>query len=562
MTLWHGTWTTRARIASGLILFAYAFLHFLNIGAGLFSPVAMETMQEARQTFTRSVLGTFLLYGGLLIHGGLALLSLAGRGTLRMPAREAVQMALGLIIPFLLFTHIVFTRGAHETFGVNDDYGYLIGLIWGSTSAWTQNALLLIVWIHGCIGLHVWLRGKRWWQSGQPWLLGSAVLVPAFSIAGFIAEGRRVSALFANPESADALYEAYNWPDNSAFQALIEQNDSIMTTITILLAMSVAVYLVRRVMRRRQSVSITFREGPSITAPKGLTLLEMSRTAGVPHTSLCGGKGRCTTCRVIVDTGADTLEPPSSAETAALAAVGASDNSRLACQIRPTRDLAVFRVFQPGGQRRRSHESTGEERPMAILFLDMRGFTSRTAGQLPYDVVFLLNRFFDAIVPAINNAGGTVDKYLGDGLLAIFETADAASSARAALDAAQGIGRALADFNDNLVREGEAEVRIGVGLHLGDVVLGEIGAGRAPRTIIGDAVNTASRLEAKTKELGVPALVTKTLLERAGISVPEDQFTSLTLRGVEQPVDALPISDLTVAPAGVWAGDTADATPV
>ena len=156
--LWHGAWTTRLRIVTGLILFVYALFHFINIGLGLFSPGAMEVMQSTRQTMSRSVVGTLILYSAMVIHASLALVSLIGRGTLRMPLREAVQMAFGLTIPFFLMTHIVFTRGAHEIFGVNDDYGYLIGLIWGSASAWTQTALLLLVWIHGCIGLHVWLR--------------------------------------------------------------------------------------------------------------------------------------------------------------------------------------------------------------------------------------------------------------------------------------------------------------------------------------------------------------------------------------------------------------------
>ena len=179
---------------------------------------------------------------------------------------------------------------------------------------------------------------------------------------------------------------------------------------------------------------------------------------------------------------------------------------------------------------------------MAVLFLDMRGFTARTTGQLPYDVVFLLNRFFDAIVPAINRTGGTVDKYLGDGLLAVFETGDAESSARAALRAAIGISSALAEFNIALTRDGEPPVKIGIGLHLGDVVLGEIGAaGQAPRTLIGDTVNTASRLEAQTKPQAVELLVSGVLLEAAGIETASMPLISLDLRGVAEPLLALPV---------------------
>jgi len=531
------------RVASGLILFVYVFFTFVNIGLGLFSPIVQDEMQEVSTTISRSIPGTAVLYGALLVHLGLAFYAVAQRGTLRMPAREAVQTVFGLIIPFFLIAHITFTRGAHERFGLNDEYGYLIGLIWGSSSAWTQAALVLLVWVHSCIGLHVWLRGTAWWRAARGWLLGFAVFVPGFALAGFVAEGRRISALFADPAQAGLLFSEYRWPDEAAFTVMINIKDQGLMIIWGLLALSGLAYLLRRTLRRWQSITIHYRDGPTITAPKGLTLLEMSRLGGVSHTALCGGKGRCTTCRVVIEDGAGALDAPSPSESIALSAVGAGANTRLACQHRPVQNLSVFRVFQADGRQTRAHENTGEERRLAILFLDMRGFTSRTTGQLPYDVVFLLNRFFDAIVPPITQAGGTVDKYLGDGLLAVFETADARSSADAALSAAQGIGTALATFNEALVAKGEAEVRIGIGLHLGDIVLGAIGAGRAPRTIIGDAVNTASRLEAKTKDLGVSLLVTNDLLDQSSSNAPHVGLIELELRGVDHPVHAKPCSD-------------------
>lgn len=540
--LWHGNWVTRTRIVSGLILFTYALLHFLNVGMGLFSPAAQDVMQDARKLFIRSDVGTVLVYGAFIIHAALALFALTGRGTLRMPMREAVQLAFGLTIPFFLITHIIFTRGAHEIFGVNDEYGYLIGLIWGTTAAWTQAALLLLVWIHGCIGLHVWLRGKAWWRRAIPVLIALSVLIPGLALAGFIAEGRRISSVFADPQQAQNLFATYNWPDGAAFTTMVSWKDQALVVVWALIGLSAAGFAMRWLLRRRKSVNVQYIDGPRISAPKGLTLLEMSRDNGVPHTALCGGKGRCTTCRVVIEEGADTLPPPDATEARSLAAVGATPGTRLACQIRPTDPVTVFRVFQPDGTRRRAPPSQGEERRLAILFLDMRGFTARTAGQLPYDVVFLLNRFFDAIVPAITDAGGTVDKYLGDGLLAVFETTDEERSGRAALKAAAGIGDGLARFNDRLAQEGGEPVRIGVGLHLGEIVLGEIGAGRAPRTIIGDAVNTTSRLEAKTKDLGVPLLVTKDLLVASGRAIDGLEFTELTLRGVTEPVEALPMA--------------------
>lgn len=538
--LWRGNWATKLRIGSGLILFVFAFFHFLNVGFGLLSPSLMAGFQDARQLFTRNLVGGVILHGALLIHAALALFSLAERRTLRMPAWQALQYGFGLTIPVLLIAHVVHTRIAHELFALNDEMSYIAVLIWNTPDGWMQSLLLLLVWAHGCIGLHFWLRLKPWWRRALPYLIAVAALVPAFALAGFMTEGRRMRALFADPDARADAMTRFNWPDMAIFETLIGWSRSGLWIFLGLLALAGIVHFGRRIVRRRRSVRIRYADGPEVTSPRGLTLLEMSRLHGVPHTALCGGRGRCTTCRVVIEEGADLLHPPDPAELNSLRAVKAGPNTRLACQIRPLHPATVFRVFLPDGKRGRAHASQGQERRLAILFLDMRGFTARTAGQLPYDVVFLLNRFFDAIVPPIIAAGGSIDKYLGDGLLAVFETPDEASSARAALRAAANLSAALAAFNLRLEGEGVPPIRIGAGLHLGELVLGEIGAaGSAPRTIIGDTVNTASRLEGMTKELGVEVLVSRTVLTSAGIGTDTLDLVTLELRGVSAPLAAL-----------------------
>ncbi|WP_010441793.1 adenylate/guanylate cyclase domain-containing protein [Ruegeria conchae] len=533
---------SRLRIASGLVLFVFAFFHFINIGLGLFHTDLLHGMQGGRKAVNRHEIGSIVIYGALLMHMGLALVSLAQRRTLRMPFSVALQVILGLLIPLQLVSHLVQTRYAHEIFGVNDEMGYIIILMWPSTAIWFQSLLLLLVWIHGCIGLHMWLRLTTWWRALVPYLIGIAVFVPGFAFAGLLTEGRRIWADFADPDLREQYIEHYNWPSQDEFQALFAVKDYAQWVFWAALALTGMVYLGRKLWRRRHSVRVRYVNGPEVVSEKGMTLLEMSRANGIPHTALCGGKGRCTTCRVVVEEGADQLHPPTEVEARSLKAVSAPKGTRLACQMRPTDPLTVFRVFRPDGARDRAHASQGQERQLAVLFLDMRGFTARTTGQLPYDIVFLLNRFFDAIVPAITAQGGVVDKYMGDGLLAMFETANAASSASAGLRAAAGIGRALERFNQQLEAEGSQPVRIGMGLHLGDLVLGEIGAAKhAPRTIIGDAVNVASRLEAETKALGVELLVSDKVLDAAGLQCDPRDLREFSLRGVSEPVPALPV---------------------
>lgn len=542
--LWRGNWMTRARIASGLVLFTFVLFHLLNIGLGLFSPQWLETGQMLREIVTRSLTGTVILYTALLVHAALALYSLAARRSLRMPWWNALQFVSGLAIPLLLISHITHTRLAHALYGVNDQMDYLIALIWNTADGWTQALLLLTVWVHGCVGLHFWLRSKPWWNRLAPLWSGLAMLIPAYALAGFMTEGRRITEVFADPAARALEMARFHWPDRQVFQSLAGIELHGREVFLALLLLAAVIHLLRRLLRRRCSVRIRYVNGPETTSPCGLTLLEMSQLHGVPHTALCGGRGRCTTCRVVIEAGGEFLAPPSPAEANSLRAVNAGPNTRLACQIRPTHPMTVFRVFRPDGRRDRAHASRGQERQLAILFLDMRGFTARTAGQLPYDVVFLLNRFFDAIVPPILEAGGSVDKYLGDGLLAVFETEDMQSSARAALRAARGLNMALTTFNAELEREGVPPIRIGVGLHLGDLVLGEIGAaGNAPRTIIGDTVNTASRLEGRTRDLEVEFLISAPLLEAAGIDTAPLPLIELDLRGRPVPLKALPLKD-------------------
>lgn len=560
--LWRGTTATRLRIVSGLVLFAYALLHFLNIGLGLFSTEVMHMAQDLRQLVTRSAAGTVLIYGAFAIHLAMVLGRLALRGTLRMPVWEATQTALGLMIPVLLIAHLVHTRTAHELFDVNDEMGYISLLLYNTLDGWKQCALLVLVWGHGCVGLHFWLRGKIWWRQSLPWLVAIAALVPAFALAGFLTEARRITTQFRIPEQRDAIHAAYNYPDAGTFATLIAWTRYLGWGLFGVLVLVAAIYATKAVLSRRQSVRVSYVDGPDVWAPKGLTLLEVSRLRGVPHASLCGGRGRCTTCRVLIEEGADQLHPPSPAETRSLAAVRAAPGTRLACQIIPVAPTTVFRVFQPDGRRKhRTHASQGEEKRLALLFLDMRGFTARTTGQLPYDVVFLLNRFFDAVVPAINRESGTIDKYLGDGFLAIFETATPESSAKAALRAIEGMARALDIFNAQLADEGQGPVAIGIGAHLGEVVLGEIGAvGQAPRTLIGDTVNTASRLEGVTKEHGVQAMISVPLLNAAGHDPAPDRMIELTLRGVHAPLAAWPLRtarDLSTQLDGLSAPSTA-----
>lgn len=543
--VWRGNWTTRVRVVSGLILMLYLTAHIANLAVILISPAAFDAVQSARLWVVRSDVGTAIIAAALVSHVVLSLGKVVASRTLRMPLTDWVQIGLGLLIPVMLVDHLIYTRAAHEALGVNTFFGYVTTLIWGTWDGWSQALLMVIAWVHGAIGLHMWLRITAWWQRAIPWLIGLAVVLPTLALTGYVTFARSIQGLLSNPQAEALAQDAWNWPDAEGFATLAAASAGANQVVWIVLGTAVAAFVIRRAIAAiARPIRIHYVDGPSVRAPRGQTILATSRASGVPHTALCGGRGRCTTCRVIVEEGLEHLPPPSEAEARTLSAVGAPPNARLACQVRPSNSVRVFRVFDRDGKQRRAHSSQGKEAQLAVLFLDMRGFTARTDGQLPYDVVHLLNRFFDEIVPPINAAGGTVDKYMGDGLMAVFEFDTAQASARAAIDAVQGIGTALQAFNARLDSEGSAPVAIGVGVHLGTVVLGEIGAaGQAPRTLIGDTVNIASRLESETKARGAQALISIDVTRAAGFDAAPEAIVSLSLRGREAPLEAVPLTD-------------------
>jgi adenylate cyclase len=287
---------------------------------------------------------------------------------------------------------------------------------------------------------------------------------------------------------------------------------------------------------------VTYRGGPTVRVAPGPTLLEISRMKKVPHASVCGGRARCSTCRVGVEAGLADLPPPAAAEAATLAGIGAPPHVRLACQIRPRRPIVVTRLVVPGARGRTraapaATEGQGLERNLAVLFLDTRGFTSIAEARLPYDVVFILNRLFAEVGEAIERHGGRIDKYLGDGLMALFGSdVGEAAGCRQALAAARDIDLALDRLNAEMLGEIGRPLKVGMGLDVGPLVVGHIGHGdTAMLTVVGTTVNAASRLEALTKEKDCQLIVASEVLRLAGLGSEAFPHEAVAIRGLSAP---------------------------
>jgi adenylate cyclase len=239
--------------------------------------------------------------------------------------------------------------------------------------------------------------------------------------------------------------------------------------------------------------------------------------------------------------------------------VGAAPNVRLACQLRPHGDLRVTPLLPASAQAsdgfRRPGYLHGAEREIAILFGDLRSFTQLSEKKLPYDLVFLLNRYFAETGHAVEAAGGRIDKFIGDGVMALFGLdTGVEAGCREALAAARQMSERMEALNRALVHDISEPLRIGIGIHAGPAIVGEMGYGSAVSvTAVGDSVNTASRIEGLTKTYACELVISEAVALRAGIDLGAAPRHEIEIRGrVERLVVRTFASaqDLPIAPRG------------
>ena len=530
--------TRRLRLLSGLILGLFLLMHFTNIALGLVSVAAMDATWSWLTGPWSNPLGAVLLYGALLVHLGLTLRALYDRRTLAMSWRESLQVSFGLLFPFLLVAHVVGTEIVPLVSGHAENFAHVVLLLWVTVpqSGGRQILALLVGWSHGCFGLWYWLRFKSWYSRAVPFLFAATLLVPLLATLGFIEAGRDVAR---HPPSLA--------PVNPA---IIELADRVGAGLYLALGAAIGAVLLARGIRswrgRRSSIRISYPDGRSVAVPAGSTVLDASRLGRVPHLSVCGGRGRCSTCRVRITGGLQHARPPDAAERATLARFKADPSIRLACQLRPTGDLSVMHVLRanpPAGALAGPDIAVpagGIEREIAVLFCDLRGFTSRAERSLPYDTVFILNRYFEIVGAAVERSGGYLDKFIGDGALALFGLdVDLQKACQQALDAAVLIARGLDDLNAHLKADLNEPLRIAMGLHAGPAIVGEMGYNRTVSlTAVGDSINVASRLEGAAKEFDVQAVISTALLAGLDELLPFER-RSISVRGRSTPVRAL-----------------------
>ncbi len=543
----------RTRLVTGLILLTYLATHLLNHALGLISLDAMESGRVWFLALWRNPLGTAALYTSLLTHFSLALWSLYQRRHLRLPLWEALQLTLGLSIPPLLSLHFVGTRMSHEWFGVEDSYSLLVLTLWHS-SPWDglkQATLITVAWLHGSIGFHFWLRLRPWYRRFAPTFLGCALLLPVLGLLGFTQAGHEVDNLVARePNWIAQVVQRSKVPARSQREPLYRLDDAIVVTYALAVVLTLLARVARDVFERRSRIRITYPDGREVQVPRGFSVLEASRFAGIAHASVCGGRGRCSTCRIRVSEGFLKQPPPSAGEQKVLQRIGAPPNVRLACQLQPVEDISVTPLVPANANASDGYAQpsylAGQERTIAVLFADLRTFTGIAEQKLPYDLVFLLNSYFETVGESISRAGGLVDKFIGDGVMALFGVESGpAEGCRQALAAAMRMVEQVKALSQALADELAEPLKIGVGIHCGPAVVGRMGYGPSIHlTAIGDTVNVASRLQDLTKEFSCHLVISEEVAQQAGLNVSAFPRHEITVRNRREALAIFVVDDV------------------
>ena len=542
----RGISVRQIRLGCGLVLFAYLVSHFLNHALGNISMDALAAGVYYHAGFWQFLPVAITFYTAAVVHTGFGIWALYERRQFRWKAIEPLQLVLGLSIPALVITHLVGVRLGHTLFGHDKLYPQVLFAYWivWPLKMWVMYAVMIVAWVHGCIGLYFWLRMKAFYQRAAPFLLAAAVLVPTLAMLGLYQAGRSVV------DSDSVEWRAENLSPRQVGtpveQAVLERiEEYFLIGYLGLLGLVLLARGARALNERRGGmITLSYGNGRTVRVPKGLSVLEASLLNNVPHASVCGGRARCSTCRIRIIGDYASLPQPSKREAFVLDRVGAGSDPaiRLACQLRPETDLSFFQIFLPqvtAASLRTSRPSRiGEERYLVSMFVDMRGSTKLAEKRLPFDTVFIVNRFLGAVSQAVIECGGQPNQFVGDGQLALFGLATGPQTAcRQALKAAAMIAANVDELNLFLKHDLREPVQFGIGIHAGEVIIGDIGyRDHMVFTALGDAVNVAARLQDMTKSLACEAVISEEVRVSAGLAADDLPQQEVAIRGRAEPM--------------------------
>tara|TARA_B100001175_G_scaffold294627_1_gene282047 strand:+ start:194 stop:1864 length:1671 start_codon:yes stop_codon:yes gene_type:complete len=552
MTATQEYFAEKLKLWTGMFLMFYCVTHYLNHSIGIFGLDAVEYIRNIFLFFWRNPVMNFFLPSVAVIHIYLSLSRVIRLASFRgFKRHEWFQLIAGILTVPALALHVSGTKIAHVFYGINDTYTFLSSSIADYTDIVIFNLLMLLVWMHGYIGVKYWMKVNSKYQSYLNKMGMFFFLLPILSFVGVISMFRESNLnLLIDPKYKEKVFNSSN-PENVDLDKLTE--DTIMYFVIPYLFLIIILFTGRfiffKIKRRNNSIQISYPEGIISKIFPGMSILEASIDAGIPHAHVCGGRGRCSTCRIRVDKGLDQLEPPRQKEKRVLRGIGAPENVRLACQAFPKIDLNVSPLLAHDANYKENASEQkyihGSDREICIMFTDLRAFTKMSEKKLPYDVVFILNQYFKLMGEIIENHGGYLDKFIGDGTMALFGIEEGPKEgSRNAIMAASQMNVELKKLNERLIHDLPFPLKMGIGIHSGDVIFGKMGYKHAKNlTAVGDAVNTASRLESLTKEFKCQLIISKYTYELSDYQFNTIEEDSVKIIGRDEMLDVVKIEN-------------------
>ena len=337
MTMPVKTLLRNLRLVSGLVLMLFVIGHLANLALGLHSLSAMGAWRVLLLDPWRTPVGSGLLVLSAAVHTALGLYAIATRRSLSMSRTDAVQLVLGLLTPPMLITHVVATHIAGE-FGkdFNFVYGQMLAVYWSFAPKYAFQQLFVVmrVWVHGALGLVAWMVLLPSWKRIGAVVLPVLFAVPILALLGFAEGGRAVLERLASDPAWKTLILEHLRPIAAMVAEMDAGKDRVLIVYACLVALAVGVMLVRMLRDRARPVQVGYEDGQTAQGRRGLSVLEISLAGDVAHAHVCSGRGRCGTCRVQVEQGAQSLSPVNDLEETTLARVRAPAGARLACQAR------------------------------------------------------------------------------------------------------------------------------------------------------------------------------------------------------------------------------------
>jgi adenylate cyclase len=455
-----------------------------------------------------------------------------------LPPLELLRIALGFTLPIILIGHAANTRLAYEMFGLSSDYTRVVANLWAADQQGMQLGLMAPGWLHGCLGLNFAFKRRPLFRKLRFVLFAIALLLPVFSGLGFIAMGRELST---NPTAAAAAQE-YLSPAHAEERIAIERwRNNLLIAYFSIIGATFGARTIRNALERgrKRLISISY-PGRTVRVPRSWSVLEASRAFHIAHASMCGGRARCSTCRVRVTAGEENCPAAATDERATLERIGAAADVRLACQLRPRGNISVIplvRTEQPIYRATAPQRRTGE-REVVVLYCDFLNRAELATDHLPQDLLYVITLYVEALANAIRAARGTLSYLELDSVCALFGLeCDASQAAKQALQAAGAIEQAISDLNDRLGRQWDCKMKIAVSIHAGRAAVGEIGSSDPPAVVaIGQAVEVANEVRKAAAARDVPFAISEPVYAAAGVAPNSEKKLTVPCPGGDAPV--------------------------